>query len=69
MTRASRSRSAAQAFLGRNEFEAGALSFVWVSAQNYGDGTITCNIYIDGELAESADVQGNFEICNASVTL
>lgn len=44
-------------------------SFLYVSAQNDGGGTITCTILVDGVEAESNNAHGQYAICTASGTL
>ncbi|SRR6266511_2991666 len=44
-------------------------AFLYVSAQNDGGGTITCQILVDGVTAESNDSHGKYAICTASGTL
>jgi len=42
--------------------------FLYVSAQNARDGTITCQVIIDGVVAESNSSEGKYAICTASGT-
>jgi hypothetical protein len=50
-------------------FDAPEGSFVYISAQNNGGGTITCSISVDGGVVESNDSSGEFAICTASGAL